>query len=187
MQTEPDPRARAALGPRLIETAGRLRVEPGSFPIGWSAAWLALVAAVGLWGVGRSSDARGLTAMAAGMAFVIPALLAVLHGLNRVEAARGAFLDFDRSSGTIVAPRVGLAASIADVEAIRLRKGRWRDPDNRDGWGTIARIALAVRVGEEVSDVAILWNGHVREVEKLAQVVGVAIGRPLEVERRDWG
>lgn len=187
MQTEPEPRARAALGPRLVETAGRLRVEPGSFPIGWSAAWLALVAALGLWGVGRSSDARGLTAMAAVMAFVIPAFLAVLHGLNRVEAARGAYLDVDRSPGTIAAPRVGLSTWIADVEAVRLRAGRWRDPDNREDWGTIARIALAVRVGEEVSDVAVLWSGHVREVEKLAQVVAVAVGRPLEVERRDWG
>jgi hypothetical protein len=182
-----DSRARAAMGFRRVETAGRLRVGPGSFPIGWSAAWLVFVAAVGLWGVGRSSDARSLTAMAAGMAFVIPAFLAVLYGLNRVEASRGAFLDVDRASGMIAAPRVGLSASIADVHAVRLRKGRWRDPEGRDDWGRIARLALVVRRGEEVADVAVLWGGDVRQIEKLARTVAEAIDRPLEAERRDWG
>jgi len=181
-------RHRCQLGVNLVETPGRLRVEPKGFPMQWVAAWLALVflvilvvlAALTLW----REDRMVLLIYIGGAGFIYPGMFGILFAISRAELAKGPLLEVDESRRQVTLLRENRIIKFDDVDSLFLLTG-WYDWS--DGWEKIAELSLLVRTPENATEqVPVLLHNNVWEMKPLAERLADRLGKPVEQVKLTW-
>jgi hypothetical protein len=180
-------RHRCQLGITLVETPGRLRVDPKGFPMQWVAAWLALVFLVIFVILVTLTSWRKepmvFTIFAAGAAFIYPGMFGILYAISRAELAKGPLLEVHESDRTITLFRENRIIKFEDIESVFLLNG-WYDDQ---GWERVSEASLRVRnPGNEIEQIPILLDNNLVDAKKLANRLAELVDKPVEQVKLTW-